>query len=124
MAMSSRLRSTRLLAAYRRVQAEPHSQPIFPISEEPEGTRHIGFQSIAANGRSGLLIRYQEPLATRTARFRTLLPPGASVRLTPLPGPVTATEALVDASGSITIALPPKAQYALLRYAIITDSDS
>lgn len=107
-----------MIAAFRAVQAEWHSQPILPIGEEPKGSHRPGFQSFAADGISGFLMLYQEPLAARTGAFRTLLPPGALVQLTPLLGPLTAQEARVGPEGALTLPMPPGAQAALLRYRI------
>jgi len=110
-------RAAPLIARYRALQPRLHAGRVFPIGAEPDGGAWTGFQSLEAEGRSGYLIVYREPLAA-SARgvLPTLLTRGVRTRFEPVLGGGEAFEAVPGPGGEITVYLPQRASFAIYRY--------
>ena len=105
-----------LIRTYRQHAARIHAGHILPIGEQPDGTAWTGFQSIAPGGRSGYLLVLREADMQGQAMLNTLLPPGSTVRLTPVAGQGAPAVQTVSADGELTFALPAPHNFALYSY--------
>lgn len=66
-----------LIALWKGLRAELHGGSVLPVGACPDGASASGFCSLAADGRSALLVALREPLGAADARWSLPLPAGS-----------------------------------------------
>jgi alpha-galactosidase len=110
------------LKQYRTFQQKLHSQRIFPVGAEPDGSANTGFQSVAGDGNSGYLLLYREPLATGHRLHGTLFTAGDKVELRPIMGAGKTLTVAVDDNGAIQMPSIKNGDFGVFEYRVTRNS--
>lgn len=105
-----------IIKKYRAIQHEFHSGVILPVGNEPSGKSWTGFQSI--RGDQGYLLVFREKASNNTTKFKTWLPEGQVVNLTPVIGDGDKLKQQVSEEGVITLHLPEMNSFVLYKYSV------
>ena len=112
--------TARTIAAYRAHQAAIHSGAIYPIGDEPDGTRWTGFQSVNdPPAADGYFLVYRERNDAAEAALETWDLAGRRIAATSIAGDGDDFTANVAADGRVTFRLPGPFTFGLYRYGIL-----